>query len=136
MSQALYGRPAATGCCYPPLIQFLFRLCITGVVRVVTHFSPVTANASTIATQENSNLALISVTALKRRMSGGSGGGGRRLSIPLADREHALHDKDIDDTLHDTSLLRTQMKLVEKKDFTNEASFNPRRICINVTFSP
>ena len=53
-------------------------------------------------------------------MSGGSGGG-RRLSIPLADREHALHDKDIDDTLHDTSLLRTQMKLVEKKDFTNEA---------------
>ena len=55
-------------------------------------------------------------------MSGGSGGG-RRLSIPLADREHALHDKDIDDTLHDTSLLRTQMKLVEKKDFTNEASF-------------
>ena len=55
-------------------------------------------------------------------MSGGSGGG-RRLSIPLADREHALHDKDIDDTLHDTSLLRTQMKLVEKKDFTNEARF-------------
>ena len=62
------------------------------------------------------------MTVLKRRMSGGSGGG-RRLSIPLADREHALHDKDIDDTLHDTSLLRTQMKLVEKKDFTNEASF-------------
>ena len=58
------------------------------------------------------------MTALKRRMSGGSA---RRLSIPLADREHALHDKDIDDTLHDTSLLRTQMKLVEKKDFTNEA---------------
>ena len=43
----------------------------------------------------------------------------------MADREHALHDKDIDDTLHDTSLLRTQMKLVEKKDFTNEASFIP-----------
>ena len=77
-----------------------------------------------IVTRENSNLASISVTALKRRMSGGSGGGGgRRLSIPLSDREHALHDKDIDDTLHDTSLLRTQMKLVEKKDFTNEARF-------------
>ena len=65
---------------------------------------------------------MLAVTALKRRMSGGSG---RRLSIPMADREHALHDKDIDDTLHDTSLLRTQMKLVEKKDFTNEASSTP-----------
>ena len=44
----------------------------------------------------------------------------RKLSIPLGEREQQLHDKDIDETLHDTALQHTQMKAVDKKDFTNE----------------
>ncbi len=45
---------------------------------------------------------------------------GRKMSVPTIEREFKLHEKDIEETLHDTALQHTQMKMVEKKDFTNE----------------
>ena len=45
---------------------------------------------------------------------------GRRLSIPIAEREQHLHDKDIDESLHDHALQHTASKTVDKKDFTAE----------------
>ncbi len=44
----------------------------------------------------------------------------RRLSVPLFEREQQLHEKDIDESLHDHSLQHTANKSIEKKDFTNE----------------
>ena len=62
-----------------------------------------------------SSLFLLLVSSGVRKMSLR-----RKLSIPSVEREQQLHDKDIDETLHDTALQHTQMKAVDKKDFTNE----------------
>ena len=44
----------------------------------------------------------------------------RKMSTSNLERELQLHEKDIDETLHDTALQHIQMKAVEKKDFTHE----------------
>lgn len=44
----------------------------------------------------------------------------RRISVPMVERAFQQHEKDIDDTLHDSNLQHTCMKGVEKKDFTQE----------------